>query len=232
MLVIGHRGAAGEQPENTLAGIRHAIKSGADIVEFDVRLTKDKIPILAHDFHTYRLDKKINLVSRLTFDELKNRTSGSKKPVITLHQALEECHDTVFANVEIKTLSAVRPSLDAIRSVYASRKERGELLISSLNPLVLRRVRKLQPDAQLGLVHYINPLEFIAWHRMLSLSAVGFHRLYVNPVSIESAKKLGLFTYAYTVNRLDAVRRLEAKGIDAVVTDFPALISSKIKSQT
>lgn len=227
MLIIGHRGAAGEQPENTISGIRHAIKSGADMVEFDVRLTKDKVPILAHDFHTFKMDKKINLVSRLTFDELKKRTAGSTSPIVTLEQALQECHNSIFANIEIKTLSAVRPSLDVIRAVYKTKKDRSELLLSSLNPLVLRRIRKLQPDAQLGLVHYINPLEFIAWHRMLTLSAVGFHRLHINPVSIETAKKLGLFTYAYTVNRADAAKRLEARGVDAVVTDFPSRLLSK-----
>jgi glycerophosphoryl diester phosphodiesterase len=227
MLIIGHRGAAGEQPENTISGIRQAIACGADMVEFDVRLTKDKIPVLAHDFHTYKMDKKINLVSGLTLDELKKRTAGSSSPIVTLEQALDECRDSIFANVEIKTLSAVRPSLDVIRSVYKTKKDRRELLLSSLNPLVLRRVRKLLPDAQLSLVHYINPLEFIAWHRMLSLSAVGFHRLHVNPVSIETAKKLGLFTYAYTVNRVEAAKRLEAKGIDAVVTDFPSKLQQK-----
>lgn len=222
MLIIGHRGAAGERPENTLVGIRHAIEIGVDMIEYDVRLTKDKIPVLTHDFHTYRLDKKINLISRLTFDELKKRTSGTERPIVTLEQALKECHDSVYLNLEIKTMSAVRPTIDIIRKIYKTKKSRSEILISSFNPLVLRRVRKLMPDAQLGLLHYINPLEFIAWHRMLSLSAVGFHRLHINPLSIESAKKLGLFTYAYTVNRLDAAKRLEQKGIDGVVTDFPS----------
>lgn len=222
MLIIGHRGAAGERPENTLAGIRHAIELGVDMVEFDVRLTKDKVPILTHDFHTYRVDKKVNLISRMTYEELKNRMSGAERPILTLEQALKECHNNVFLNVEIKTMSAVRPSIDMIRKVYKSKKSRSEILISSLNPLILRRVRKLMPDAQLSLVHYINPLEFIAWHRMLSLSAVGFHRLHINPLSVESAKKLGLFTYAYTVNRLDAAKRLQQKGIDGIVTDFPS----------
>lgn len=222
MLVIGHRGAAGEKPENTLISIRHAIEVGADMVEFDVRLTKDKVAVLTHDFHTYRMDKKINLVSRMTYDELKNRTSGTSQPVVTLEQALKECRDKIFINIEIKTMSAVRPSIDTLRTIYTTKKSRTEVLISSLNPLILRRVRKLMPDAQLGLVHSINPLEFIAWHKMLSLSAVGFHRLHINPLSIESAKKLKLFTYAYTVNRPEAAKRLEQKGIDGVVTDYPS----------
>ena len=63
---------------------------------------------------------------------------------------------------------------------------------------------------------------------MVNLQAVGFHRLYTNPLATETAKKLGLFTYAYTVNRPHGAALLHRQGIDAVVTDYPNKILEEI----
>jgi glycerophosphoryl diester phosphodiesterase len=61
------------------------------------------------------------------------------------------------------------------------------------------------------------------------LVAVGFHRLYVNPLALEIAKKAGLFTYAYTVDRPRAAYLLSQQGVDAVVTDHPDRIIEQLK---
>ncbi len=86
-------------------------------------------------------------------------------------------------------------------------------------------VRELAPHAQIALLHYLNPVLFIRHMRRLQLNAVGFHRLNINKFALDVAKRLGLFTYAYTVNRPDAVLRLARRGIDAVVTDRPDIIA-------
>ena len=66
MLIIGHRGAAGLARENSLEALRAGLEAGADILEFDVRLTKDKIPVVVHDFHTLRTHRDPSIISRLT----------------------------------------------------------------------------------------------------------------------------------------------------------------------
>jgi glycerophosphoryl diester phosphodiesterase len=228
MLIIGHRGAAGTKPQNTIASLREAIHAGADMIEFDVRLTRDKVPVLHHDFHMYITQKKFDFIARHTLDELQKRTSGSDYPIVTLEQALKETFGKVILIIEVKEIMAASRTLDVISKFIKKPSDWDQFIISSFKPLVLLRIRKRAPKAKLGMVHSINPLSYILWERQLRLTAVGFHRLNINPFSIEVAHQLGLFVYVFTVNRPQALSRLAEKGIDGVVTDYPARMAKEL----
>lgn len=227
MLIIGHRGSAGTKPENTIASLRDAIEAGADMVEFDIRTTKDGYAILSHDFHMLRTHKHLDIASRHTLAELRHITSGSDRPVTTLDQAMKECFGKTLVNVEIKRLRGVVPAIKVLKTYCKTKAEWETVLISSFNPLALKRVRQLAPKSQLALLHHLSPYDFMAWHRVLNLSAVGFHRLHISELALRVAHLLGLFTYAYTVNRSDAVKHLAKLGIDGVVTNYPAQMIKK-----
>jgi glycerophosphoryl diester phosphodiesterase len=77
-------------------------------------------------------------------------------------------------------------------------------------------------------LHSVNPFAFVTYQRRLKLSAVGWHRLHVNNLATAIAKKTGIFSYVYTVNRPEAAILLEQKGIDAVVTDYPDRLSKDL----
>jgi glycerophosphoryl diester phosphodiesterase len=161
-------------------------------------------------------------VRRYTLGELKKRTAGTEYPIATLDAAMKECFGKIYMNIEVKETSAVKPVLEVIRKYAKTEDEWDSLLISSFKPLALRAVRRQAPHAALGMLHHRNPLNFLGWHRSLKLSAVGFHRLYINGLALEVARRLNLFTYAYTVNRVTAVKKLAEQGIDGIVTDYPA----------
>ena len=228
MLIIGHRGSAGTKPQNTIAGLREAIRVGADMVEFDVRLTRDKVPVLHHDFHLYRTQKKIDFIARNTLSELQKRTAGTEFPIVTLEQALKECFGKILVIIEVKEVVAASRTLDALSKLIKKQSDWDNIIISSFKPLVLLRVRKRAPKAKLAMVHRLNSLSYILWHRQLKLTAVGFHRLNINSFALEVARQLGLFTYVYTVNRPQALKKLVEKGVDGIVTDFPELMLKKL----
>lgn len=223
MLIIGHRGSRGTHPENTMVGLREALRADADMVEFDVRLTRDGIPVLNHDFRVSGTRKRdLSFVRRYTLADLKRRTANTDYPVATLDQALKLCFNKIYINIEIKESSAVGPILQVIERYAHTEEDWDSILLSSFKPLALRTVRRRAPHASLGMLHHRNPLGFLGWHRILGLSAVGFHRLYINNLAIEVAKRLNLFTYTYTVNRTSAAQKLIDQGIDGIVTDYPA----------
>lgn len=229
MLIIGHRGASGEKPENTIAALRTGMEAGADMLEFDVRITRDKVPVLAHDFHLYKTHHKIDFIARHNFDELIKRTSGSDHPILPLEGALKECFGKVLLNIELKEYRAITPTLQVLKS-YLKKKTDWELVMfSSFNPLILRKLRRRAPRASLALLHNHNPLNFMAWQIPLRLSGVGFHRLHTSGFALAVAKKLGLFTYAYTVNRADAAKLLAERGVDGIVTDFPTKLGRELE---
>lgn len=219
MLIIAHRGSRGTHPENTIPALREAITSGADMIEFDVRLTRDGELVLFHDFHLYRTHKQINIVRSLTLDELQKRTAGSEYPVVTLRQALKECVGKLFINIEVKDRGSGKKTIELLTTEY--RKNIKDIMISSFSARELGAIRKQNKKIALAYLQHVNPYAFLAFERSLHLSAVGFHRLHVPHLAIVAAKKLDMLTYAYTVNRKAAIIQLEDKGIDAVVTDYP-----------
>jgi glycerophosphoryl diester phosphodiesterase len=220
MLIIGHRGAAGEKSENSLTAIKHAIKHGADMVEFDVRMTKDNKVILAHDFHLYRSYKKLDLVRRLTLSELRNRASGSENPIVTLEEVLKLCQGKIFMMIELKDKGSGLAALDAITKFNKDMLD--SVLFTSFSVRELIRLRNINQHLKLGMMMRLNPLSFLAWERKLHLSAVGFHRLHLNKLAVEAAHQLDMFVYVYTVNRKGSLPHLEKQGVDGVITDYPA----------
>lgn len=230
MLIIGHRGSQGTDQENTVASLQEAIDADADMIEFDIRLTRDRVPVLAHNLHLYGTQKReLILLRRYTLAELQKRTKGNNHPLTTLDEALQHCFGKIYLNIEIKEASAVEPTLRIIRRYAKTQREWDSLLITSFKPLALRAVRKNAPHASIGMLHHRNPLGFVGWHKVLNLSAVGFHRLYISAVALEVAKRLGIFTYAYTVNRTAAAEQLSRLGIDGVVTDYPRSMRKQLR---
>jgi glycerophosphoryl diester phosphodiesterase len=228
MLVIGHRGAAGLAPENSMEAMRTGLKAGADCLEFDVRLTKDKIPVLTHDFHTLRTHRDTSIISHHTLAELQERTK--KQPIVPLTQVLDSFFGVVLLNIELKGRGTGKVVSNLIKKDYVKKAEKkwDNILFSSFRGSELSAIRSVSKNANLALLHSENPFIFIAYHRRLQLTAVGFHRLYVNRFALEIAKRAGLFVYAYTVNRPHSALMLAQQGVDGVVTDRPNIILQEV----
>jgi glycerophosphoryl diester phosphodiesterase len=228
MLVIGHRGAAGLARENSLEALRAGADAGADILEFDVRLTKDKIPVVVHDFHTLRTHHDPKIISRLTLEELTKRTE--KLPITPLSEVLDEFFGIIILNIELKGRGTGKVVAELLADKYATSPKRWDnVLISSFRGSELQAVRNVSKYANLALLHSENPFLFIAYQRRLRLTAVGFHRLYINRFAVEIAKKTKLFVYAYTVNRPHTAFMLAQQGVDGIVTDRPNEILKEIE---
>lgn len=225
MLVIGHRGAAGVAPENTIESLRAGVDAGADMLEFDVQLTSDGIPVLIHDNNLLRTHHKRAFVSRQTLASLQEMTADCNNPIISLETVLDEFFGEIILNIEIKQRKTASAVLALMQSKYIKKPSDWELFAcSSFLVAELFSLRRQSPDVNLWLLHNRNPFIFIAYARRLQLSGVGFHRLHINDFALAVAAKTQLFTYAYTSNRVKAARQLAARGIDGVVTDYPAKI--------
>lgn len=231
MLVIGHRGASGLATENSPQALRAGLKAGADMLEFDVRLTKDKIPVVVHDSHLYRTHSEAAIISHLTLSELRARTCA--EPIATLSEVLDEFYGHIPLNIEIKGRGTAIEIVKLLKNGYVkSTKDWESLLISSFKVGELISVRRLSKDAKLGMLHDINPFLFIFFHRKLQLSAAGFYSLFISKIALKIAKKHGLFTYIYTVDQPKTALSLAQQGVDGVVTNRPDLIKSAVDKQS
>ena len=222
MLVIGHRGAAGLAPENTLASLRAGRDAGADALEFDIRLTKDGVPILLHDKGLKRTHQHNLTVSRLTLGELQDLTRDLPNAIATLEEVLDEFFGVLLLNIELKQRRSPRKIIQLIHDKYITHEaDWNHVVLSSFMVDELKRARKTSPHVPLWLLHGRNPFLFIAYYRTLKLKGVGFHRPYLHPFALKIAAKYQLFTYVFTINRSESARLVQKQKIAGIVTDYP-----------
>lgn len=208
---------------NTVASMHYALEQGADGLEFDVRITSDGIPVVIHDSTLYATHKIRRSIHTMTLDELTKLTT--RDPVPTLRQVLDVFWGTTYLNIELKSSGSGAAVLELLTTSYVQKESDWKhCFVSSFKVKELRAARNLAPHAPLALLHNRNPFAFLAYHYSIKFAAIGFHRLYVSEIAVFIARRLGLFTYAYTVNRPHGARLLRHKKLDAVVTDFPRRI--------
>jgi glycerophosphoryl diester phosphodiesterase len=231
MLVIGHRGSAHGQPANTLEALYAVLQADADMLAFEVHLTKDRIPVLIHGSLAISEQLSPAAVAQLTFSELYGRTK--EHPVVPLSQVLEEFFGIILLNIELRGNGTGKVVTEMLGKRYIKTKSGWDnVILSSFRGRELSAARKISPSVNLALLHSKNPFSFIAYHRRLKLAAVGFHRLYLNMFALEIARRTGLFTYVYTVNRPQTAVKLAQKGVDGIVTDRPDIILKEISKRS
>ena len=118
MLIIGHRGAAGLAPENTIDAMAAGVAAGADMLELDVRLTRDGGPVVAHDNRLLRTHHRNESISHLTYTELQALTS--EQPVSSLAAVLDRFLGVVILNIELKGHGSAEPTYQLLTRYITS----------------------------------------------------------------------------------------------------------------
>ena len=221
MIIIGHRGARGLAPENTLAGFDAALRHRVAYVEFDVRLTKDKQLVVIHDKHTKRIAHIKRPIKDLTLEEIKKMATKSGAEIPTLDEVLDHLGQRVKINIEIKSHGAAKYVIRSIWRLIEQGYAYEDLLVSSFFTKELRAVHYFDENVRLALLHRRLPFGFLMAPRSLHLYGAGFKHVITWPWVIKSAKQHGLFTYSYTINNPRAAALLQDWGIDGICTDRP-----------
>jgi glycerophosphoryl diester phosphodiesterase len=224
--IIGHRGAGSDDaseafPENTVESARQAFTEGADMVEVDVQLTADGEVVLMHDDTVDRTTDGTGCVSALTAAEIA-ALDADGVPVPTLEGFLAAVDGDV--NVEIKlhegdACPAQDPDALADAVVATLRAATGdrEVLVSSFDLDVLRRVRSAAPSIPIGYLSSSAADVDVA-------AAEGFEAIHLlsavaNVRTVRRAHDAGLAVNVWTVDGEDDVRGVLDVGVDGVITD-------------
>ncbi|HEX6141517.1 MAG TPA: glycerophosphodiester phosphodiesterase [Geminicoccaceae bacterium] len=228
--IIGHRGAAAEAPENTLASIRAAHAAGTRMVEFDVKLTADDEPVLLHDDRLERTTDGRGPVRERSLEEVRaldaggwfdRRFAGERVP--HLDQAIALCLELgLRVNVEIKPcpgreVRTAEVTLERLRAIWPAAAPAP--LVSSFEEAALEVARDRQPDWPRG---YLCEALAPDWQARLARLGcatlnLGWRRLSRSDVA--TLRAAGVPLLVYTVNDVDRARRLLAWGVSALFTD-------------
>jgi glycerophosphoryl diester phosphodiesterase len=233
-LVVAHRGASGEAPENTLPAFELARAQQADAVEFDVRVTSDGHFVVIHDATVDRTTNGRGEVVALTLAEIRALDAGSwfdpafaGTRVPTLAEVLGWAAGVIDLCVEVKTPFPEPVLADLLQAVAGYPRQR--LLFASFDWQLVRRLKLLAPWAQVGLIWGrrppADPFEFA---RRLGGANLHPNVALVDPSFVEKAHRLGLRVFVWTVDGPDLAIALGKMGVDGIVTDYPAKIRSAL----
>ncbi len=233
--VIGHRGAAGLAPENTLAGLRKAAELGCGMVEVDVKLTRDGVPILMHDDRLDRTTDGTGAVRNLDWPAIAGLDAGcwfgsafAGERVPTLAQALALAAGLGLAiNLEIKPCPGRERETALVALAQAAAlwpADQPPPLVSSFDLESLTAAQEIAPGWPRGYLIWRRPRNWRAVAERLGAATINISQRRSSPARIADYRSLGLPVLAYTVNDAARALTLFGQGVAAVFTDRPDMI--------
>ena len=231
--ILAHRGASFYAPENTLPSFELALEQGADGVELDVHFSKDGELVIMHDERVDRTTNGKGFVKDFTLAELKELDAsngmegfaGVKVP--TLNEVFDLFKDTdKLINVEIKTDIIDYPGIcEKVKALEVEKGMTGRIIYSSFNHYTVREMKRLDPDAKVGLL-YMSILSE-PWKYAEALGAECLHPHFITisrtPHMAEECNARGIETNIWTVDDSAWMERLAYMGVTSLITDRPDL---------
>lgn len=147
VLRIGHRGAAGHEPENTIKSLLNAVELGCDMTEIDVHVCGSGEVVVIHDEELYRTTNGNGFVAQMTLEELKSLDAGNGETIPTLEEVLHALKGRIKLNIELKGLGTPVP---VHRILENSGWDKENILLTSFDWNMLEEYRELDVEALMG----------------------------------------------------------------------------------
>lgn len=242
-LCIAHRGVKACYPENTLIAFHAAIESNAQMIEFDVALSRDRHPVIIHDETLNRTTNATGAVASKTLRELKQMDAGSwfdqafkSQRVPTLSEAISLIASTAVMNIELKKeyFEDLQPA-DAIENqvlqLVTEHQLRDSALISSFEIRYLQRLRHADPTLPLAFIS-LDPLGDSTFQTCRELNLFSLHLWHetITPDQIHRAKQTGWKVFVFTVNDENEMFHWLQAGVDGVFTDNQPAMEEHLRS--
>ena len=229
-LILGHRGACGYAPENTMEAFRLAVEMGADGIELDIHLTSDGQVVVCHDEKIDRTSNGQGEITSYTLDELRaldfgyhfynKERRGIKIP--TLEEVFELVAPTnMIVNVEIKSSDpAIIPVCHELVKRYGMQ---DRIIYSSFDHFQIERMKKHDPTTFIAPLYSFNMLN--PWNYCLDIGAGASHpkhtQLRLNENYVKECHERGIRVHTWTANTEEDIRFLLDAGVDAIITNYP-----------
>jgi glycerophosphoryl diester phosphodiesterase len=239
-LIIGHRGASAVAPENTMAAFREAIAVAADGIEFDVRLTRDGVPVVIHDSTLRRTAGLSQRIADLTWSEVAkvdvgswfsgsfaNETVPSLSDLFTLFQSN---NSTLYLEMKCDSSAEYAPLAEACCRLIAEHALKERVLIECFQLPALRIVREIDRDVKtvalfepsISNPSVLSDTSIINKATDVGAVALALHHRLARRSLIEKARHVGLHVAVWTVDDPTWIERARKLDIDALITNDPA----------
>lgn len=229
MKIIGHRGARGYAPENTLISMQKAVDLDVDMVEFDVYALPSGEVLLMHDHRIDRTTDGTGRIMHQQFNDLRALNAGEGEKIPILQEVLDLIDGRIGINIELKGRCTAK-LVAAIIEKYLTRAAwtPEHFLVSSFDHHELRDFKQSAPHIAIATLEHTVPLTYAAGPQEQGAQAVNPNHEFLTQEYVDDAHKRGLKVYPYTVNEVEDALELQQMGVDGVVTDYPDIMRSAL----
>lgn len=228
MLNIAHRGFKGRYPENTMIAFKKALEAGADGIEFDVHLTKDKRVVIIHDESLDRTTDKKGLIKDKTYEEIKKANAGALyegcfQSILSLEEYFEAFRDEdIITNIEIKNSIIDYEGIESlVYDIVCAYDMKDRVIVSSFNHKSLLRMKNIDPDIKCGALESSRLVR--PWDYVKDLGLEYFHPMNftVDDKMLKKFKEYGLgLNIWFALSDYD-FSLYKKEGVTGLITDFP-----------
>lgn len=223
---IGHRGACGYAPENTLASIRKALEMGVHGFEFDIQMSRDGHPVVIHDDTLERTTNGLGLVLDHTLEQLQQLEAGDKQHpgerIPTLTQVLDLVDKRCRLFIELKSDLATEPVVRILRHYI---KHMGwhyeQLFVCSFDHLQLTTVRTLEPSLRTCALIAGIPVSLAAIASEAHAWALNPCIHHINQGMVDDAHRRGLRVITWTADHPADIAKARSLGVDGIISNYP-----------
>jgi glycerophosphoryl diester phosphodiesterase len=219
---IGHRGAMGYAPENTLKSFKKALELHVDAVELDVYVCKSGELVVIHDDKVNRTTNGKGYVVEKTLNELRSLDAGEGEKIPLLTEVLDLVDKKVKINIELKGTGTAKPVHELIESYVKNNSWKYDhFMISSFNHYDLKSFKELNPNIKIGALIMGIPIGFAEFAEKVNADSINLCIESINKEFVDDAHKRGFKVYVWTVNDSDDIERIKALNVDGIFSNFP-----------
>lgn len=236
-VVVAHRGAMAYAPENTIAAYTLALEQGAEVIELDVHLSQDEVPVVIHDHTLERTTNGKGLVKAHSFAALRTLDAGAwfspafaGQRILALGEVLAWAQGRIYLKIELKTLPMRYVGIEEKVLALLKRWDMEEQVeVFSFDHPCVRRFKALAPHIPVGVCYTGDVGDHVALARYASAEVIHPQWTGVSREVVEAAHAAGLWVDAWTVNDPQIAKSLAEWGVDFIKTDAPAQIREALR---
>jgi glycerophosphoryl diester phosphodiesterase len=222
MLKIGHRGAMGYAPENTLKSFQKGLDLHVDMVELDVYVCKSGELVVIHDDKVDRTTNGHGYVIEKVLSELRSLDAGQGEKIPLLTEVFDLINRQAKINVELKGAGTAAPVAVLIEEYVKNKNwQYDDFAVSSFNHYELQAFNKLIPQIAIGALITGIPIGYAEFAEKVGAASVNLNIEFIDQAFVDDAHQRGLKVFVFTGNDPDDIKRMKQLGVDGMFSNFP-----------
>ena len=217
MKIIGHRGARGLAPENTIASLRKGLEHHVDELEFDLHVTKDGVVILNHDRNVHDAAGNNLSIATHAYQELK----AHKPDLATFQDVLDQIGRQVTLHAEVKKNVPIEPIVKIIKAQLQNDWVEQDFLLASSNQKTLRDLHRELPAIQKVVIEKWSGIRATRRAKQVNTKRLSMNQRWLWWGFIAAMHRGGYELYGYTLNNPRKAQRWAKYGFSGPITDYP-----------